>query len=292
MLLEKKVIVITGAGRGIGRSVALACAKEGASLGLIARTLEEVRETSDLVVKAAPGVKTSVQAADVTDAAAMEAAMAAIHADLGAFTGVIANAGASLKAVTHECDPAQFAHVMNVNVTGVFTTFKASYPRLNKDDKKQKARFMITGSAAYPNGMAKFAAYTASKWAVVGLQKALAMEYTSENIGFITILPTMVDTRLLRGGKAGDGNKPPTVMEPHELDAYYVFAMSDLANKLSDELIDVNDFQQVKKVLAEAPADVKRDWETFKPYLEEKSPTVYKGLKKLKALAEFLMANP
>ena len=75
------------------------------------------------------------------------------------------------------------------------------------DKFENHCRFIITGSAAYPNAMPQFAAYTATKYATVGLQKEFANEYKRENITFNQILPTMVDTILLRGKKAGDGSK-------------------------------------------------------------------------------------
>ena len=292
MILDNKTIVITGAGRGIGRSVAVACAAEGANLGLTARSIDELNETRDLALQKAPNAKIIVKTADVTKFDELEAAFKAFQDDLGLINGVIANAGIALKSASHECEPEQFLQVLDVNVAGVFNTFKAAYDKLAKDDKKRKARFMITGSGAYPNGMGKFAAYTASKWAVVGLQKALALEYSGEHIAFTTLLPNMVDTKLLRGRKAGDGNKPPTVMDPDELDPYYVFVMSDTSNKINDMTIDVNDFQQIRKLIAETPADKKASWDEFKPHLEEQLPFVYKNLKKLKALAEFLLTWP
>ncbi len=289
MLLSNKNIIITGAGRGIGASVAIACASEGANVGLMARTIDELESIKKKIDALGKNVKVVVKAADITNYNEVEAAFKEFNSTLGSFHGVIANAGQSFKAATHECDPARFKNVLDVNVAGVFHAFKAAYPFLAKEDKKSKAKFLITGSAAYPNGMGKFAAYTASKFAIVGLQRALALEYSSENITFNSIMPTMVDTRLLRGSKAGDGNKPPTVMNPEDVNEYFVFMMSDLANRISDELLDTNDFEQVRVLIKDAPAEKKQDWELFKVYLEEKLPAVYKGLKKLKALAEYLV---
>ena len=65
-ILEGKTIVITGSGRGIGKSVALACAYEGANIGLVARTLDELNEVRDEIIKINTNVKVSVQQADIT----------------------------------------------------------------------------------------------------------------------------------------------------------------------------------------------------------------------------------
>ena len=289
MLLEKKNIIITGSGRGIGKSVAIACAKEGANVGLTARTLEELNEVKDEIAKLGAEVKVVVKTADVTNYKEIEKVFKEFFEELGEFSGVIANAGYSRRWDSHEFDSNKFSEIIDINVSGVFYTFKAAYPYLKKDDKKQKSSFIITGSAAFTNPMPKFAAYTASKYAVVGLQNSLALEYKKENINFNMILPTMVDTRLARGKKAGDGNKPPNVKDPEELDDYYIFLLSEDANRIDNALIFTNDFDVVKKLLSEAPSESSESWEVFKDYLEENAPQVYNNMKKLGKLIDFII---
>jgi len=137
--------------------------------------------------------------------------------------------------------------------------------------------------------MPKLAAYTASKYAVVGLQNALALEYKKESITFNMILPTQVDTRMLRGHKAGDGNKPPNVMNAKELDDYYLFLLSDKANKTDNALIFTNDFGEIRNLLSKAPPVKRENWEVFKPYLEENAPKIYSNVRKLGKLVEFII---
>ena len=289
MLLKGKNIVITGSGRGIGKEVAKACAKEGANVGLTARTIEELNNTKEEIVNLETGVKISVKTSDVTNFNEVEEVFKHFSKELGLINGVVANAGASRMGKSHEFDSERFNNIIDVNILGVFNTFKAAYPFLKKDDKKQNARFVITGSAAFLSPMPMFAAYTASKYAAVGLLKSLAIEYKKENINFIEILPTMVDTRMLRGRKAGDGNKPDNVMNPWELNDYYIFALSDIANRVNNELIITSDIQDVMKIVHEAPADKKESWEVLKGYLEEVSPRLSNDVKKLGKLIEYLM---
>ena len=289
MLLEGKNIVITGSGRGIGKEVAMACAKEGANIGLTARTLEELNKTKEEIENLGTGVKIALKTADITKFEEVKEVFNHFKDELGLIDGVIANAGASRMGNTHEFDDDRFANIINVNIIGVFNTFKAAYPYLKKDDKKSKSRFIITGSAAFLQAMPKFAAYSASKYATVGLQKSLAAEYKKENINFVQILPTMVDTRMLRGRKAGDGEKPDNVMNPWDLDDYYIFLLSENANRIDDQLIVTADMQQVKRIINEAPADKKENWETFKGYLEEQSPKLFASVKKLGKLIEYLI---
>ena len=167
MFLKGKNIIITGGGRGIGRYVAIGCAKEGANIGITSRTIEELNHTKKEIDDLNLGVKVIVKTADITKYPEVEKVFKDFNDELGPFDGVIANAGAARRGVTHEFDPDAFSLIILVNIVGVFNTFKAAYPYLKKDDKRNKGRFIITGSAAYPNAMPQFAAYTASKYATV-----------------------------------------------------------------------------------------------------------------------------
>ena len=291
MLVKGKNIVITGSGRGIGKAIALACAREGANLGLTARSLDELEQTKNEILDINDTVKVAICTADIMDYNQVEQAFKAFNKELGELNGVIANAGYSRMWASHEFDSGKFVEIINTNVSGVFFTFKAAYPYLKITEKNDKARFIITGSAAFKNPMPKFAAYTASKYAVVGLQESIAMEYKKENITFNMILPTMVDTRLLRGKKAGNGEKPPNVMDPEDLIDYYLFLLSDNANKISNTFIYTNDFEEIKRLLKDAPETNRQNWERFKEYLEDKAPKIYANVKNLGKLVDFIITR-
>jgi 3-oxoacyl-[acyl-carrier protein] reductase len=289
MILKDKNVVITGSGRGIGRKIAIECAKEGANVGITSRTIKELNETKEQIKNLNPDCKMALKTADITKYSEVEELFSFFQKELGPLNAVIANAGIAGRYDTHKFIPEKFAQIMDVNVNGVFYTFRAAYNMLITDDKKDKARFIITGSAAYPNAMPKYAAYTASKYAVVGFQKALAMEYRRENININSVLPTMVDTQLLRGDKAGDGNAPPNVMAPSELAKYYIFLLSDDANRVNDELISINQFEQYINVIHDTSEEYKKNWKTFKQYLEENKQSIYENIKSQKRLARFLL---
>jgi 3-oxoacyl-[acyl-carrier protein] reductase len=288
-ILNGKTIIITGSGRGIGKSVAIACATEGANVGLISRTLEELEEVKQEILDLNTGVKVVINVADITKYEEIVNAFKNFSRELGQFNGVIANAGYSRMWATHEFDNEKFSQILNINILGVFYTFKAAYPHMKKDDKKNKARFVITGSEAYPNAPSRLTAYVASKYAVVGMQKAIAAEYKRENINFNMILPTQVDTRLLRGKKAGDGNKAAHVLNPWDLNDFYIFLLSDNANRVDNALIFTQDISEVKKLMAEAPAGKKENWEVFKDYLKEKAPKIFDNVKNLGKLVDFII---
>ena len=288
MLLNGRNVIITGAGRGIGRAVAIACAKEGANVGLTARTIEQLTATKDEIKSLGTDVKCAIKTADITKSQEVVQAFASFHEEFGQFNGVIANAGSSWRASAHEVPIEKFEMVINTNILGVFYTFRAAYPYLQKDDKNNKARFVITGSAVYPSVMGGFSSYTASKYGVVGLQRELATEYKKENILVNMILPMQVDTKLLRGRKAGDGNKPPGVLNPEDLNDYYLFTLSDHANKVNDKLIYPSNFEAMKMIIRETPEEQKQDWDKFKVFLNEKSPNLHNNIKKLGKLGEFI----
>jgi len=291
MLLKGKNIVITGSGRGIGKAIAIACAKEGANIGLTSRTLEELNSTKKEIEDLGTGVKVVVKTADITKFNEVIEAFMKFHEEIGDFNGVIANAGYSRMWTTHEFINEKFSEILNVNVLGVFYTFKAAYPYMKKDDKTNKARFIVTGSEVYPNAPSKLTAMVASKYAVVGMQKAMAAEYKRENITFNMVLPTQVDTRLLRGKKAGDGNKPDHVLNPWDLNDFYLFLLSDNANRIDNALMFSWDFNEVKKLLAEAPSGKKENWEVFKDYLREKAPKIYNNVKNLGKAVDFIISR-
>jgi 3-oxoacyl-[acyl-carrier protein] reductase len=288
-MLKDKNIIITGAGRGIGKAVAIACAKEGANVGLTSRTLEQLIATREEIISLETDVKCVVKAADITKLSEVVQTFAGFYEELGQFNGVIANAGASWRANAHEVPIDKFEMVINTNILGVFYTFRAAFPYLQRQNKDNKARFIITGSAVYPSVMGGFSSYTASKYGIVGLQRELATEYKKENILVNMILPMQVDTKLLRGRKAGDGNKPPGVLDPTDLIDYYLFALSEQANRINDELIYPSNFEALKMIIREAPEDQKQDWAQFKQFLKEKSPNLFKNIKKLSELGEFIL---
>jgi 3-oxoacyl-[acyl-carrier protein] reductase len=289
MLLKGKNIVITGSGRGIGKAVAIACAKEGANVGLTSRTLEQLNNVKQEIEDLNAGVKVIVHNADITNYDEVEKIFRAFKEDLGLLNGVIANAGRSWRANAHEVPPEKFAMVINANILGVFHTFRAAYPYLKKDDKNDKARFIITGSAVYPTVMGGFSSYTASKYGVVGLQRELATEYKRDNILINMVLPMQVDTKMLRGRRAGDGDKPPGVLDPEDLDDYYLFFLSEDANRINDELVYPSNFEALKMIIKKTPEEKKENWEIFKEYLEDNSPNLYNEVKKYGKLGEFIL---
>ena len=102
MLLKGKNIVITGSGRGIGQAIAIACAKEGANVGLTSRSIDELNETKKRIEGIGVDIKVIIKPADITKYGEVEKIFKEFHDELGLLNGIIANAGYSRMSNTHE----------------------------------------------------------------------------------------------------------------------------------------------------------------------------------------------
>jgi SDR family mycofactocin-dependent oxidoreductase len=200
-----KVAFVTGAARGQGRSHALRLAEEGADI--IAIDLAEEIDTvkplyhgateADLAetVKMIEALDRRVVAtkADVRDYAAVKAAVDDGVAQLGRLDIVVANAGIFVFGdKTEDVTEQQWADVIDINLTGVWHTAKAAIPVL-----ADGGSIVITSSTAGIKGTPNVAPYTASKHAVVGLMKTLALELAPRSIRVNSVHPTGVATDMI-----------------------------------------------------------------------------------------------
>lgn len=289
MILKNKNIVITGSGRGIGKSIALDCAKEGANIGLTARNVNELYNVRDQIDSLNLGVKVSVHEGDITDFNKVKNIFKSFNEELGSLNGVVANAGWRDSQPSLKYDLNTFNKILDVNIMGVYYTFRASYPHLRLDNKKDKARFIVTGSMHFLRAVPLYLPYTIAKYGVVGLINSLSEEFKRDNITFNMVLPQRIDTFLTRGENAGDENKPPGFLYPSEITDYYIFLLSEMANKYNFKLLNTLDFETLKKIIRESPLDKKKDLNTFLEELESKNEKLYRALKKFSLFIEFLL---
>ncbi|MFX1443170.1 MAG: SDR family NAD(P)-dependent oxidoreductase [Promethearchaeota archaeon] len=296
MLLENKNIVITGSGRGIGKYIALLCAKEGANIGLTSRNLDELNNVKNEIEKINSGVKVSVHEGDITDLEEVKTILKNFHEDLGPLNGVVANAGwhDSQPSLTYDLNV--FRKIIDVHIMGVYYTFRAAYPYLKKDDKKDNARFVLTGSMYFLATMATTRPnrlpYIIAEYGLVGLIKSLTKEFKKENITFNIVVPQTTDTFLTRGENAEDGNKPNLFLNPWDISVYYLFLLSEYANNYHFKLLNTFDFEEVKKIISEAPSDKKNSIDEFLEYLKVKNEILYRNVKSLSNFVEFLLHYP
>jgi NAD(P)-dependent dehydrogenase (short-subunit alcohol dehydrogenase family) len=204
--LEGKSAVVTGAARGIGRAIAVALAEAGADVmgidicgpvssivTLVPASQEELNETGKLVTahnKKFIGVK-----ADIRDLAAMQTAIARAEKEFGKVDILVANAGVQAYSPLAEMNDAQWIDIINVNLNGTANTIRAV---VNQMIARKNGRIIIISSGQGKHGFKNASSYSASKWAVIGLMKSLALELAEYNITVNTVEPGLVDTAMTR----------------------------------------------------------------------------------------------
>lgn len=164
-----KTVIVTGAGSGIGRAVAERVAAEGGRVACLDLVADNVEATASSIGAAAAAV-----ACDVTDFAAVEAAVASATDALGPVDVLFNVAGIGAFDESHTVDPARFERIVAVNLTGTFNVCRAVLPQLVE---RGSGAIVNTASTAGVMGQPWSAAYCASKGGVVMLTKALATEY-------------------------------------------------------------------------------------------------------------------
>jgi NAD(P)-dependent dehydrogenase (short-subunit alcohol dehydrogenase family) len=182
MRLRDRGVVVTGAGGGIGRAVALAFAAEGA--GLVLGDLGDAAEVTADAARHA-GVKAIGMAADVTRAADMEAlARRAVDA-LGRLDVLVTCAGIDGQGLLAEQDEAAWTRVVDVNLNGTYRAIRAVLPHM----LARRSGRIVTISSIFGRhgGYGFITAYTASKHGVIGLTRALAAELGGQGYGEVTV---------------------------------------------------------------------------------------------------------
>ncbi|KUG07246.1 3-ketoacyl-ACP reductase [Solirubrum puertoriconensis] len=223
--LTGKVALVTGAGKGIGRAVAVALAKEGAHVGLLARTESQLQEVAAEI--AALGVKTAVVTADVADRQAVETAVEQVRQQLGPIDILINNAGIGTFAKLLDIPVEEWERIIQVNLLGTYYTTRAVLPDMIA---REAGDIINVASTAGQRGAATTSAYSASKFAVLGFTESLMQEVRKQNIRVSALTPSTVATELAISNKLTDGN-PERVMQPEDL-AEFIIAQLKLNRRI------------------------------------------------------------
>ena len=175
--MTAKIALVTGAGSGIGRAVALALAKVGYTVVLVGRRLPQLEQVVREAGSGAIGVTV-----DVTDSASVEALFARIAKEFGRLDLLFNNAGVSAPPAPLEDLPLeQWRSVVDTNLTGAFLCTQAAF-RLMKTQRPRGGRIINNGSVSATAPRPRLVAYTASKHAVTGLTKATSLEGREHDI--------------------------------------------------------------------------------------------------------------
>jgi SDR family mycofactocin-dependent oxidoreductase len=202
--LDGRVAFVTGGARGQGRAHALALAAEGANVAIADAprpmdltyplgTEEDLRDTAKQVEELG-GLCLPITM-DVRDPAAVGAAVEETVNRLGSLDIVVANAGIVSTGPLEEVTDETWHQLVDTNLTGVFHTLRAAIPVMRR---QRFGRIVVTSSMGGRMGIPELAPYNATKWGVIGLAKALALEVAKEGITVNVICPTTVHTPMVR----------------------------------------------------------------------------------------------
>jgi 3-oxoacyl-[acyl-carrier protein] reductase len=189
--LSGKIALITGAGRGIGRATAIALAKEGVHIGMLGLNMSNLEKVSAELAEY--GVTISAATADVTDLESVSHAVEHITSELGPIDILINNAGTAKFGDFLELAPEEWEKIIQVNLMGVYNVTRTVLPEMI--DRKTGDIINISSSAGQ-RGAAVTSAYSASKFAVLGLTEALMLEVRKHNIRVTALTPSTVATDL------------------------------------------------------------------------------------------------
>jgi NAD(P)-dependent dehydrogenase (short-subunit alcohol dehydrogenase family) len=192
--LAGKVALITGGGTGIGRAIALAFAREGASVAVAGRRLEKLREVIREIEQG--GGKGLAMECDVSQSKEVERAVRGTTERFGRLNVLVNNAGALSATTVEGISEEEWDRLMAVNMKGPFLMSRAVLPEFRKAGG---GAIVNIGSVLGLVAVKDRAAYCASKGGVTMLTKAMALDHAHENIRVNCICPSIVETELVKG---------------------------------------------------------------------------------------------
>ncbi|QYB02656.1 acetoin reductase [Rhodococcus sp. USK10] len=190
MSIEGKVALITGAGQGIGRAIALRLASDGADISLVDVNADRVGAVADEV--RAAGSKAISLIADVTDRDQVRSAVDRTERELGGFDIIVNNAGIAQVDPIADATPEDVSRILAVNVEGVLWGIQAAADKFRA--RGHGGKIINASSIAGHEGFAMLGVYSATKFAVRALTQAAAKEYASEGITVNAYCPGVVGT--------------------------------------------------------------------------------------------------
>jgi 3-oxoacyl-[acyl-carrier protein] reductase len=241
-MLENKVALVTGAGRGIGRAIAIALAKEGAEVVVNYNGSEErAKEVKQTIEE--NGGKASIYKCNVSDFEACEAMIKDIVKEHGRLDILVNNAGITKDGLIMKMKEEDFDSVLNVNLKGTFNTIRHSARQMLR---QKSGKIINISSVSGILGNAGQANYAASKAGVIGLTKTIARELGSRGITVNAIAPGFVDTEMT--GVLSEEIRENACRQiilgrfgkPEDIANVAVFLASDKADYITGQVISVD----------------------------------------------------
>jgi NAD(P)-dependent dehydrogenase (short-subunit alcohol dehydrogenase family) len=193
MKLDGKVALVTGAGSGIGKAAALLMGKEGAKIGVLGRTEQELEETAREIEN--NGSEALVLMADISNPEDMQAAVRQVTDRWGRLDIVFANAGINgVWAPLEDLTPEDWDKTLDINLKGTFLTVKYAVPHLKKRGGSVIVTSSVNGTRTFSNTGAT--AYSCSKAAQVAFTKMVALELAKHNVRVNVICPGAIESEI------------------------------------------------------------------------------------------------
>ena len=235
----KKVALITGSSRGIGRAEAIALARDG--YAVCVNCVEREDKAQELTAQlSSEGCEAMWYKADVADAAAVKQMVAEVEKTLGAVTLLVNNAGIAKQCLFQDMTEDYWKRIFDVNLNGAFNTIQAVLPHMLHE---HSGCIINTSSIWGQHGASCEVAYSATKHAIIGLTRSLAQELAPTNIRVNCVAPGVINTDMVQvlGRETLDALAEDTPVgrlgRPEDIAAVVSFLASDAASFITGQVI-------------------------------------------------------
>lgn len=215
--LKGKKAIITGGSRGLGKATAIAFAKEGIDVAITGRNEKRLQETVEELQQF--GVKASYAVFDVGNYDEVKNGIKRIIATIGAVDILVNNAGIASFGSFNDMEVKQWEEIIQTNVLGMYYVTKEVLPFLIE---KNEGDIINVSSTAGLNGSPNTSAYSASKFAVIGLSESLMKEVRKNNIRVCTLTPSTIVSDMSIDLGIASNDTPDSVLQPEDFAALIV----------------------------------------------------------------------